>query len=161
MVFFFVPGTLNYYCSILGIWSQKQVCVREGCLFVYEDTLPFPHTPARGYASLGRPSSKRIPLQYTRSDSSSNPSVADFFGYSGSHSLGRARGAALAGLEFRLPLRHLNLMPSTNAPLAFTLSHRQNGCATGNSVQVTFQVITNSMFFFSLLIHELKDDYTV
>lgn len=140
IVFFFFTGILNYYSDCLGIWTQRTVVVRDGYLLVYgTDCSPYEYTPIRSYASLGRNTTpRRMPLHSSFLDLKSTTPIhqhdpanltTPYYGEKaeliGCNSLGRLKDSS--SIEFRLPLRHLNLMASSLAPRAFCLSYRQNG----------------------------------
>lgn len=157
----YVSGILNHYSECLGIWTQRTVAVRDGSLLVYgPDCTPYDYTPARSYASLGRTPTPRR-LHYSNSKSNNEVTAGQINGFStpeqqyfankttipGSNSLGRLNSTMCGGAEFRLPLRHLNLMPSTQGVRAFSLSYRQNG--NGAVPVATFQVIYFILLLFN------------
>lgn len=139
-------GILNYYSDCLGIWTQRTVAVRDGCLLVYgPDCTPYDYTPARSYASLGRtPTPRRGIIPDVKNVDSRDYTPDQSYKL---NSLNRLNGflCGVGGAEFRLPLRHLNLMPSSLAARAFSLSYRQNG--NGSVPVATFQVF----IFFAII----------
>lgn len=109
------------------------------------DCTPYDYTPARSYASLGRtPTPRRGIISDVKGIDSSREYTPDQC-YK-LNSLNRLNGflCGVGGAEFRLPLRHLNLMPSSLAARAFSLSYRQNG--NGSVPVATFQVFTFFIF---------------
>lgn len=121
--------SLPYMARYSGSQTLGRGAVRDAS----PDDLTFP--------GMGR-GPGHVPLHHTCSDSTPSIYLPAEGPFSGVQSLGRARGAALAGLEFRLPLRHLNLIPNTLAPRAFSLSYRQH--ANESAPVAVFQVNNTS-----------------